>query len=95
MVLDAGFSSKANIALLKERGYSYLINITRGSRTKYAESFGQEDFEALPGRTDERKVEVKRIEAPDDEDGQLVLCRSAQRRLKETAMLSGLDSGKS
>lgn len=88
VILDAGFASKGNIALLKERGYSYLINITRGSRAKYAEAFAQEDFEALPGRTQERKVEVKRIEDPEDETAQLVLCRSAQRRLKETAMLS-------
>jgi len=91
VVLDAGFASKANIALLKERGYSYLINITRGSRTKYAESFDSEVFEALPGRTQERKVEVKRIEDPDDKESQLVLCRSAQRRLKETAMLSNAE----
>ena len=88
VILDAGFASKANIALLKERGYSYLINITRGSRTKYADSFAQETFEALPGRTLERKVEVKRIEDPEDEGSQLVLCRSAQRRLKEIAMIS-------
>ncbi len=32
VILDAGFASAANIALLKDRGYSYLINITRDRR---------------------------------------------------------------
>ena len=44
VVLDAGFASTANITLLKELGYAYLINITRGSRTKYADAFAEEDF---------------------------------------------------
>ena len=88
VILDAGFASKSNITLLKERGYSYLINITRGSRTKYAESFEKETFEALPGRKEQQKVEVKKIADPEDEASQLVLCRSAQRRLKEEAMVS-------
>jgi transposase len=88
VILDAGFASKANLNLLKQRGYSYLINITRSSRSKYAQAFEQEDFEALPGRTEQTQVQVKKIEDPDDADSQLVLCRSAQRRLKEVAMLS-------
>jgi transposase len=88
VILDAGFASKANIGMLKKRGYSYLINITRGSRTKYAECFAKEVFEALPGRKPELKVEVKKITDPEDEESQLLLCRSAQRRLKEEAMLS-------
>jgi transposase len=88
VVLDAGFASKANIELLRERAYSYLINITRGSRSKFAEFFGREQFEALPGRKPALKVEVKKITDPDDPESQLVLCRSAQRRLKEEAMIS-------
>jgi transposase len=31
-ILDGGFSSRANLTLLKERGYSYIVNTTRGSR---------------------------------------------------------------
>jgi transposase len=88
VILDAGFASQSNLTLLKERGYSYLINITRSSRSKYAQAFEQKDFEALPGRTEQNKVEVKKIEDPDDADSQLVLCRSAQRGFKEVAMLS-------
>jgi len=88
VILDAGFASKDNLALLKERDYHYLINITRGSRKKYADFFEKETFQELPERDAERKVEVKKITDPEDEDSQLLLCRSAQRRLKEVAMIS-------
>ena len=88
VIIDAGFYSKENITMLKEGGYSYLINITRGSRAEYAELFEKETFEALPGRKEDEKVEVKRITDPEDEASQLLLCRSAQRHLKEEAMVS-------
>ncbi|MDE0768039.1 MAG: IS1634 family transposase [Opitutaceae bacterium] len=88
VVLDAGFASKDNINMLKERGYSYIINVTRGSRKKYADLFEKETFEELPGRKASLKVEVKKVADPDDPESRLVLCRSAQRRLKETAMIS-------
>lgn len=91
VVLDAGFASKANLALLKERGYSHMVNITRGSRAKYADSFGSGAFEELPGRKASHKVEVKRISDPEDPGSHLVLCRSAQRREKEKAMLSSAE----
>lgn len=88
VILDAGFASAGNLDLLKKRGYSYLINITRSQREKYAEFFEKEEFVKLPGRSNEKMVEVKTIKDPDDVDQQLVLCRSAQRRLKEEAMIS-------
>ena len=88
VILDAGFASAANIALLKKRGLSYLINITRGSRARYAASFAEGGFEPVPGRCAQELVEVKTIVDPDDAQGRLVLCRSAQRREKENAMLS-------
>jgi shikimate 5-dehydrogenase len=39
VILDAGFASHAILALLEERGYSYIVNITRGSRSEFADSF--------------------------------------------------------
>ena len=42
----------------------------------------------MPGRIPEMQVEVRRITDPEDEQSSLVLCRSAQRRLKEVAMIS-------
>lgn len=88
VILDAGFASKENLALLKERGLGYVINITRGARARHAEAFASGGFEPVPGRDRKPPVEVKTIPDPDDPDGSLVLCRSAARRAKEEAMLS-------
>ena len=88
VILDAGFASAQNLALLRELGYSYLINITRGSRKKYADEFAASGFELLPNRAENQQVEVRKITDPEDADSVLVLCRSAQRRLKEAAMIS-------
>jgi hypothetical protein len=88
VILDAGFASKANLALLKERGLGYLINITRSNRGAYAGEFAAGGFEPVPGREPGQRVEVKTIDDPDNEGGSLVLCRSTQRREKELAMLS-------
>jgi transposase len=88
VILDAGFASDENIRLLEERGCSYIVNITRGSRARYAKYFKNEVFSPLPGRKADKQVEVKRIADPDNEDRRLVLCRSAQRREKERAMIS-------
>ena len=92
VILDAGFASKANIALLKERGLGYVVNITRGSRTRYARDFAAGGFEPVPGRDPQSPVEVKTIPDPDDPEASLVLCRSALRREKESAMLSRAES---
>lgn len=88
VILDAGFASKGNLDLLKAKGYSYLINMTRSRRSKYAEQFRGEPFEVLGGRSEADKVEVKKIADPEDPDSELVLCRSARRRLKEEAIIS-------
>lgn len=88
VILDAGFAAAENLALLRELGYSYLINITRGSRRKYADEFAASGFELLPDRAEDQQVEVRKITDPEDAASVLVLCRSAQRRLKETAMIS-------
>ena len=92
VILDAGFASRENIALLKKRGLGYVINITRGSRAKHAEAFAADGFETVPGRERCAPVEVKTIADPDDPEGSLVLCRSALRREKESAMLSRAES---
>ena len=92
VILDAGFASEANIKLLEERGCSYIVNITRSNRTRYAEDFGNETFSPLPGRKADKQVEVKRIADPENENRRLVLCRSAQRRKKEQAMISTAES---
>jgi transposase len=88
VILDAGLATKANLKALKEQGYSYLVNITRGSRTQYATHFETSGFEPLPGRAEDEQVEVKCITDPQAPESQLVLCRSMRRREKEKAILS-------
>ena len=53
---------------LRPRGYAYLINITRGSRTKYAADFAAEDFTPISGRSANQQVDVKTITDPEDPD---------------------------
>jgi len=88
VILDAGFASKANLALIKERGLGYLINITRSRRAGFAEEFGAAGFETVPGRAPASPVEVRTIPDPQNPAGLLVLCRSTLRREKELAMIS-------
>ena len=88
VILDAGFASEKNVQMLEERECSYIINITRGSRTKYADHFKAGAFVPLPGRSPDKEVEVKCIADPENEKRRLVLCRSAQRCAKERAMIS-------
>ncbi len=92
VILDAGFASKDNLSLLKERGYAYLINITRGSRTKYSAEFEAQDFAPIPDRPADQQVEVKTIIDPEDSEQRLILCRSQQRRNKEVAMISSAEA---
>jgi transposase len=92
VILDAGFASQQNIALLKARGLSYVINITRSRRAQYAEAFAAGGFEMVPGSDRHWPIEVKSMADPDDPEGRLVLCRSALRRQKESAMLSRAES---
>ena len=88
VVLDAGFASKENLALLEERNLPYLINMTRSNRQAYTELFAEGGFEAISDRNDDEQVEVKCVPDPDDANRHLVLCRSQPRREKELAMIS-------
>lgn len=91
VILDAAFASEENLKLLESRGYSFLVNMTRSSRTKYAALFENETFEPIAGRKAEQEVQVKCVADPDHERHRLVLCRSLPRREKEVAMLSNAE----
>lgn len=104
LILDAGFASKSNVAMLEKRGMGYIINQTRKDRSRWKEEFESEGFVTVPGREKRPAVEVKVIsdpESPKDDDSKvaalekgatsgpyLLLCRSAARREKEVAILS-------
>ena len=88
VVLDAGFASEKNLALLEERNLAYLINVTRSNRQTYAGFFEEGGFEAIERRGEDDRVEVKCVPDPDHPHRHLVLCRSQPRREKEVSMLS-------
>lgn len=88
VILDAGFASEKNLSLLEQRGFSYVVNITRSSRLKYAEGFKSAGFVELDGRSSSKKVEVKTIVDPEHEHRRLLLCKSALRAAKEEAIIS-------
>jgi len=68
VVLDAGVANKDNLVMLREAGFSYLVNDTRGQRSRYLEEFRDAaKFQGLRGRgIDARKppVEVRMLREP-------------------------------
>lgn len=75
VVVDAGISTRENLVLLKEAGFSYLVNDTRSNRKRYKAEFDErEKFECLPGRDDENKkppVEVRMLQEPTIDAGDI------------------------
>lgn len=94
IIMDAGIGSVENRKLLKEKGYDYLVNDSRGVRKKYKEQFEADNtFAPVEGRTPEKEVLVHAMDDPNpneeiDWTEQIVLCQSAARAQKEHAMLS-------
>ncbi len=53
VVVDAGVATRENLVMLREAGFSYLVNDTRSRRSRYLEQFGNHaKFRPLPGRDD-------------------------------------------
>lgn len=88
VILDAGFATKKNLKWLKDNGYGYVVNITRGKRAQYADEFDSAGFEEVPGRDPEDGIEVKIIADKASQGDRLLLCKSKRRRDKETAIFS-------
>lgn len=88
VILDAGFATRKNLEWLKDNGYGYVVNITRGRRAQYADEFAASGFDEIPGRDPDEKIEVKIVEDKHSEGDRLLLCKSKKRREKESAMLS-------
>lgn len=99
VILDGGISSKANLALLREHGFDYLVNDSRRCRIKYAKEFEEKEyFQTVTDREKKTPVQVRVIEEEriEESDGQkkvikeqIVLCRSEARKEKENAIISG------
>jgi transposase len=65
VLLDGGIATKANLALLRQRGYHYLVNDSRRGRAAYRVQFLQEDQFTLVGqRPDKSPVKVRKLSDP-------------------------------
>jgi len=64
VIVDAGIATKDNVKLLREKGFSYLVNETRRSRKKYKKYFDEEEkFIALElGSNKELSVRVRSLD---------------------------------
>jgi transposase len=97
VVVDAGIATAENLALLREHGFSYLVNDTRSQRSRYLKQFRQlEEFTVVPERPDKTPVMVRVMDDPcpqttDMPPERIVLCRSEQRGKKEEGILSNAE----
>jgi transposase len=106
VVVDAGVATAANLKLLREAGFSYLVNDSRRQRGRYQAEFADRAaFTRLRGRFmegDKQPVEVRLLqeltrESDPTADGTqevldtILLCRSYGRECKEKAMFSNAE----
>jgi len=98
VVMDAGVATRKNLNLLREHGFGYLVNDTRGQRQRYLEMFReQQGFQIVQGREGKPPVRVRVMEDPQpadlDGDGpeRIVLCKSEPRGEKEHAIVSNAE----
>ena len=65
VVMDSGLATRETIAMLRRKGWSYLVNDSRRSRKQYAEQFAQTDtFEPLSAGRGKATVWVRQIQDP-------------------------------
>ena len=86
VVMDGGIATRANLKLLLENNYDYVVNGKRTTRQNFAEDFRQKGlFEPVHGRDEKKPVFVKRLW---NDAEAVLLCRSDDRKAKEDAMVS-------
>lgn len=79
-VMDRGMVSADNVEFLKQGGRRYILGTAKGMLRKFEQQLLASDWREVHDG-----LEVKLCPAPDGEEV-FILCRSAQRRLKEHAM---------
>lgn len=98
VLVDGGLATKANLEALRQAGIGYLVNRTRSFRARFETEFAQVgSFLPVPGRAANKEVLVRAVK-PGEATAELsdelpegdvaVLCRSAARGEKESAMRS-------
>jgi len=97
VVMDAGVATRKNLKLLREHGFGYLVNDSRGQRKRYQAQFAeQKAFHVVEGREGKEQVLVRVIDDPHAtaEAGvaeRIVLCKSLPRGNKEQAIMSNTE----
>jgi transposase len=95
VVLDGGIATRENLRLLRQHGFSYLVNDSRRQRGRYREQFAdKKGFRAIEGREGKTPVSVRLMDDPigeDDLNERIVLCRSEARGDKEEAIVSNAE----
>ncbi len=97
VILDGGIATKKNLSILKENGFSYLVNDSRRGRKKYKDEFlaNEKSFMKVSDRNNKPEVLVKLISDPYNKDNDtkdnIVLCKSSARRNKEYAIRSKIE----
>lgn len=90
VIVDAGVASAANLKLLAQAHFHYLVNDSRRGRKKWEKEFAQEEeFHPLAGREGQSAVQVRALDLSNQD--RLVLCKSQGRREKELAIRSGAE----
>lgn len=82
-VFDRGIVSENNLRELRDRGARYVVGTPKSMLRKFESELLTEGWE----RVVESGVEVKTVSHPDGGGDSFILCRSAQRREKERAIL--------
>jgi transposase len=85
IVMDRGIATKDNVALLKDKGYPFLLIERRNAEKDYIDEFecARATFEEIKDEEGTPKVYVKKL---DSGEGARVLCLSDGREEKETAI---------
>ncbi len=86
IVMDGGIATEKNLDLLTRKGYNYLVNGKRTSRTHFYEDFVDDNsFCTITGRDNKKPVMVSRKICGKEV---IILCKSAFRKQKEDAIVS-------
>ena len=80
-VFDRGVASEENLDGLRAFGAQYLVGTPRTMLRKVEAALLDENWKRV-----REGIEVKKVAAPDGSEDTFILCRSADRRLKEQAM---------
>lgn len=80
-VFDRGVASEKNLEALRQNAGNYLVGTPRTLLRKVEKALLEGDW-----KTVREGIDVKLVPAPDGSQDTFILCRSAQRRLKEAAI---------